>query len=145
MNQDEAMQWFLRWRGVRGEPCPQCKGAGRRSYSNGATWRGGVGTASIKWDVCDACWGSGSAEEKGADLRALEQDRDETIARRALEYINQSIGLNPDIKSLRPTYEAVIAAIEELGKPSRKRETAASFRIICNALARALRKGLGRE
>jgi len=61
----------LAWRGVR-SPCPKCTGAGRRGYPGGQTWRGGMGTTLVTWDVCDGCWGSGDADAPGVDLRAME-------------------------------------------------------------------------
>jgi hypothetical protein len=64
----------LAWRGVR-SPCPKCTGAGRRGYPGGQTWRGGMGTTLVTWDVCDGCWGSGDVDAPGVDLRAMEAQR----------------------------------------------------------------------
>jgi hypothetical protein len=66
-------------------PCPTCKGLGRRHYSNGATWRGGVGTCSIEPDVCDSCWGSGDSERPFEDRRKLEAAYEQRIREATLE------------------------------------------------------------
>lgn len=54
-------------------PCKACQGWGRRWYSHGSTWRGGVGTCSFEQDVCDICWGSGDAGKPFEDRRKLEE------------------------------------------------------------------------
>lgn len=59
------------YRGVKA-PCPRCCGWGRRCYASTATWRGGMGGAMTTDDVCDACWGTGDAHNRGADLREME-------------------------------------------------------------------------
>jgi hypothetical protein len=61
---------FLSWRGIE-KPCDECGGRGSKAYSNTATWRGGVGGQMVTEGVCSACWGSGDALRKGADLRKL--------------------------------------------------------------------------
>lgn len=46
-----------------------CLGRGRIWYGSTATWRGGMGGASMTEDVCDRCWGSGNRASPGKDLR----------------------------------------------------------------------------
>lgn len=57
-----ALPHFIEMRIDRDTPCPKCRGLGVRAYGTTATWRGGIGGAAITSDVCDACWGSGSAD-----------------------------------------------------------------------------------
>jgi len=52
-------------------PCKRCGGRGSRAYGNTSTWRGGIGGNMITGDVCDSCWGTGDAENKGPNLRVL--------------------------------------------------------------------------
>lgn len=75
----------LLWRGVDGDPCDRCNGAGVFSYGNTATWRGGAGGNMVTLDVCNACWGSGDQERKGCDLRRLRAELDEAQRRRGIE------------------------------------------------------------
>ena len=53
-------------------PCSKCRGLGVRAYSSTAIWRGGVGGQAITGGICDACWGSGTEERPGVDLRKHE-------------------------------------------------------------------------
>ncbi len=53
--------------------CPRCHGEGTRHYPSTAIWRGGQGCARSTRGTCDACWGTGSTEEAGLDLRELER------------------------------------------------------------------------
>ena len=53
-------------------PCPKCGGLGRRSYPNTTMWRGGAGGQMLSTGICDVCWGSGEAHQKGDDLRKME-------------------------------------------------------------------------
>lgn len=80
------MARFLAWRGVE-EPCPMCHGSGARLYSSTATWRGGLGGAALRTDVCDTCWGTGDAQRKGVDLRA---DRREVRAETVREIVEKA-------------------------------------------------------
>jgi hypothetical protein len=68
----EVGERFLHWRGVE-RPCGRCGGTGSRSYANSTGWRGGAGGQSITTDICDGCWGTGDADDKGVDLRKLER------------------------------------------------------------------------
>lgn len=52
--------------------CEKCGGLGLRLYSNTSTWRRCAGGQSFTTGVCDHCWGSGSQDEPGLDLRKHE-------------------------------------------------------------------------
>ncbi len=69
-------------RSLRGfdTPCERCHGAGCYSYSSTATWRGGMGGQAFTTDVCDACWGTGDAHQRGVDLRAKKAELTELRA-----------------------------------------------------------------
>lgn len=95
-------QLFLEWRGVQGATCERCDGAGRYMYSHGSTWRGGVGAAACRWDVCNACWGSGSTQYPGENLRALTRDAESWEAEQAMAYLSRITGI-----SLRGTADMV--------------------------------------
>lgn len=56
---------------INPDACPRCRGQGTYVYGNGATWSGGVGTASMRRDVCDVCWGSGDESSPGTNIRQL--------------------------------------------------------------------------
>jgi len=89
---EEAVRTLLRRRGVN-TPCPACEGPGTRWYSSGATWRGGMGTASFATDVCDVCWGTGDAQRHGVNLRELEAARDAWEDTEAVQYFARSLGI----------------------------------------------------
>ena len=92
MNYSEALKWIRHLRGVD-TPCGKCRGMGRRAYSSGSTWRGGMGTAAFTYDVCDECWGSGDADRHGANLRDLERKRREWEEEQCLSYLADRIGV----------------------------------------------------
>ena len=52
-------------------PCEPCHGLGVRAYGSTATWRGGAGGMAITSDVCDRCWGSGTADRPWPSHRHL--------------------------------------------------------------------------
>jgi hypothetical protein len=58
--------------------CKACHGWGMRTYGSTATWRGGVGGQAMTTDVCDRCWGSGSASKPWPSWR--DRDRYEFAA-----------------------------------------------------------------
>lgn len=96
--------------------CGVCGGWGRRLYGSTATWRGGVGGAAMTWDVCDVCWGSGTPQHPGENLREwrdrLRQAHTLGSARMFAESIGAQLGV------MRPTVEALS---KELRKMSRQR------------------------
>lgn len=68
---DEQYQSFLLQRGVE-IPCKRCSGLGVAVYGDSSTWRrGGCAGQVITSDICDLCWGTGDANRKGADLKAI--------------------------------------------------------------------------
>lgn len=85
---------FLRWRGVD-DPCLRCNGSGVRTYSSGATWRGGMGTTRTERDVCDVCWGTGDRYRTGVDLRRLRDEERKRVAEAALTAVVDSCGMQP--------------------------------------------------
>jgi len=52
-------------------PCKKCGGRGERAYGTTATWTGSAGGNMITGGVCDRCWGTGDAKNKGPNLRVL--------------------------------------------------------------------------
>lgn len=63
---------LLDWRGVDAATvCRRCGGSGRWTYSDTSTWARRGGGQSLTADVCDACWGTGDTERRGADLRRM--------------------------------------------------------------------------
>ena len=59
--QEEILQILLDWRGIH-TPCPECSGAGVKTYANTATYhRAAIAGQTLTNDVCDHCWGSGDA------------------------------------------------------------------------------------
>ncbi len=72
---DEQYKIFLRYRNIhkRDTICKKCNGSGVRLYANTSTWMGGMGGSMMTSDVCDGCWGSGKANEKGANLKILQR------------------------------------------------------------------------
>lgn len=84
---------FLKKRGVY-IPCPKCAGYGVRFYGSGATWRGGVGTASCERDICDECWGTGDFHRKGTDIRKLENALKSKEASDCANWLMNKTGIN---------------------------------------------------
>lgn len=107
-------QRILRMRGVE-TPCSACHGLGVRGYSNGSTWRGGMGCAAITHDVCDSCWGSGDAERPWLNLRNMEIEIDNR-ARRATEYKWRSLVGVGGMASVRENVEVIAAAVEKIAR-----------------------------
>lgn len=54
-----------------GVGCPECFGTGNKTYGSTATWRGGMGGASMTKGICDVCWGTGRTDVTGADQRKM--------------------------------------------------------------------------
>lgn len=68
---ERANQTLAERLGIR-DPCRQCGGLGRITYGSTATWSGGIGGQMMTEGVCDKCWGSGTTDRQGANLRELE-------------------------------------------------------------------------
>jgi hypothetical protein len=59
-NDTEWYRLFCQWRGIDyDDRCRECGGAGTLLYPSTTTWRGGIGGAALRRDVCNVCWGSG--------------------------------------------------------------------------------------
>lgn len=137
-DKDTAALWerMKRWRHVQDE-CLKCRGSGVIQYSSGATWRGGMGTASTQVDVCDTCWGTGDRYRTGCDLRRLRDEEATRVAERAVTLVAESTGATFAI--CRPH---VIALIGHLDKLVDKRGTEWTFQSFVNALANVLRRAV---
>ena len=114
---DEQRSLFYRWRGVD-TPCQRCHGRGCYAYSHSATWRGGMGTTSSEWDVCDLCWGTGDAHRKGEDLRKWRAEFNATVAQEAARYLSLSVG---GIAAARPAIEAIADELDRLARGRKDR------------------------
>jgi hypothetical protein len=90
---DDAIAHVIRLRGVQ-DPCAKCHGLGVYAYASGATWRGGMGTASIEYDVCSVCWGSGDKYRRGVDLRAITAERQAWDERQVIGYLSRRLGVD---------------------------------------------------
>ncbi len=55
-----------------GDECRKCDGFGLMIYSTTATWHAGIGGARLTLDVCQLCWGSGSASQPWPSWRDRE-------------------------------------------------------------------------
>ncbi len=128
---------FLSWRGVD-DPCLRCAGSGIVIYSSGATWRGGMGAASMQRDVCDTCWGTGDRYRTGCDLRRLRDEERKRVAEAALTLIADTCGLT--FKTCRAEAHAIA---EHLQKLVDKRGTHFQLQAFANALANILRRAIG--
>lgn len=113
---DDLRQRFLDWRRVE-EPCAVCDGSGVRSYASTATWRGGMGGASITADVCDACWGSGDRDRHGADLRKLRDASERATEAAALAWLTRQSGATFSV-----THAALNEAIRAIEGLERRRK-----------------------
>ena len=105
-----------RWKQINVE-CPKCGGAGGRWYSSGATWRGGMGTASCEWDVCDQCWGSGDTTKPWTDIRKIEAEESERIKQGVADWSARRMGA--DLSGMAP---AIAELADELVKLSKSRK-----------------------
>jgi len=56
---------------LSGVACKRCRGKGSQTYGSTATWMGGVGGQAFTEGVCDECWGTGRADRKGPNLKAI--------------------------------------------------------------------------
>lgn len=108
MDRDEARKLAQEIRGVR-YPCEHCRGMGARLYSSTATWRGGMGGASMTYDACDTCWGSGDSTRPWTNVRDLERKRRSWEAEECAKWLAERAGLT--LGMFRPALLLVIAAI----------------------------------
>lgn len=133
---------FLRWRNIE-TACEKCGGKGGRTYASTSTWRGGMGGASLTWDVCDECWGSGDAEDHWLDLRRLRNEQDARVAKEAGELLGRRIGAG--LRTMLPAIEALCLVLDKEAK-RRKPPMGTDFwdhyqwQHVCNGLAGVLRE-----
>lgn len=132
---DEVLKRMHQMRGVR-NPCPQCQGMGVVCYGSGATWRGGMGTASFEWAECDVCWGSGDEHRRGMDLRKLEATFDERVKQGAADLLRMRTGLF--LSSLQAGGLEVADELEKFERQRRARPH--GFHTVASCLAKVLRE-----
>lgn len=88
------LESVLHYRRVRPEDaCERCNGMGAHWYSSGATWRGGMGTASCEWDVCAECWGSGDRNKSWTNLRKVDEVIERLRAATSARWFAEKAGL----------------------------------------------------
>lgn len=136
---DVPFEYILELRGVE-HPCTACRGLGCRWYSSGATWRGGMGTATPACDVCDACWGTGDVSCHGVDLREMRDNEEERIATRAAEVLARAVGAS--MANCRPAISCIINALTKLSN-KRGAPEAPWLPELSQALANTLRRAIG--
>lgn len=116
--------------------CSKCLGRGGYTYPSTATWRGGLGGASMTYDVCDKCWGSGDWTRPWTDLRKLKAEEDERVIQRAAGLFANRLAI--ELKILRPAFHALC---RDLDKYERKRKDEPyGVKMIARALANLLRE-----
>lgn len=131
---------FLRWRGIdtHERVCAMCDGSGIRGYSNTSTWRGGVGGQMFTNDVCNGCWGTGTCDRTGVDLRAQQHSEGHRIAKAAMELLCRRAMV--DYPSVRDAARAVADELDKLANGRKPRPQ--SFHECCRAIANTLRMGV---
>lgn len=143
MNDDDLRDRFLVWRGVD-DPCLKCDAAGKISYGNTATWRGGIGGATITQDICDACWGSGDRFRTGMDLRKLRSEEARRTAEAAVDLLARSVGAG--WKTTHAEIGQIIETLEKLSdKRGRGKPMYPYLPALTQALANVLRRALNME
>ena len=114
--------------------CLKCHGLGVIAYASTSTWCGGMGGASITKDVCDACWGSGDAEQPWTDLRRLRSEESARVAAAAASLFADRCGVA--FRSVRPGLQELAGEIARLGRGRKAR--AEGFGVACLCLAKLL-------
>ncbi len=122
----------------REDPCPRCNGQGSIYYSSTATWRGGMGGASMTHDVCDICWGSGEQHDPWTDLRKLRDEETTRVNRASKELFASSMG-----QGLTVLQPALLALADVMDREARRRKppVAYGWDKVCVLLAKWLRRG----
>lgn len=138
VDNEEFRKWMLRHRHVQ-DPCSNCRGFGTRPYASGATWRGGMGTASITWDVCDTCWGSGDTSRPWVNLRKLEDEEQKRVFQRAAGLFSERCGISFQV--MRPGLLELCSELDKFSRQRRKRPQGFDTAVRC--LAGLLRDLLG--
>lgn len=134
MTDDEIRERFLRWRDIE-DPCVKCQGSGRVWYGSTATWRGGVGGASMTSDVCDECWGSGDKFRHGVNLRQLRDREEQRVAEAAVDRLCHAAGA-----SIRTCYGDIVKIVEVIETFANKRNTHFMTATLAQSLANVLRE-----
>lgn len=134
MTENELRERCLQWRHVR-TPCARCEGSGVLGYANGATWRGGAGGASITYDVCNLCWGSGDSTRPFENRKAREKSIRDEVQRRAADLLAKSMGSG--LSTLRPGLLMLAGELERLGRGRKPRPL--GYYASCTRLAALLR------
>lgn len=93
-----------------------------------------MGTASMAWDVCDVCWGTGDEHRMGEDLRKQRDEFRATVALEAGKHLSLAVG---GIGETRPALEAIADELDRLagGRKDRPRH----FYTLVNYLAHKVR------
>lgn len=140
-NIETTIRTVLRHRGVE-TPCPACKGLGARMYSSGATWRGGMGVASMTYDVCDTCWGSGDKHRHGVNIRELEAKRADWEKEQCQRWLCSHLGLGLMGKELDVLLREFAAFAAKQGNRRKLPDGVSEFwwRHACEAFASLLLK-----
>lgn len=133
MNNEE----WLRRRDVE-TPCSRCRGLGCVWYASTATWRGGLGGASMTQGVCDHCWGSGDEHRHWTDLRKLRAEEDHRVAKRAAELLENRLGVG--LRILEPALRELCAELDKFERQRRPRPY--GFDTVSNCLAKVIREML---
>ncbi len=106
-------------------------------YSSGATYHGGAGTASLAYDICDKCWGSGDEGEPFDNLRERNERWKQKVAAAGIESITKSLG-----HCVEPFHlEHIAEGIAALGRKRKLPDGASPFwwSMYCNMFAAHLR------
>ncbi len=135
INSDEALKWMLHRKGIE-TPCERCHGFGSYTYASTATWRGGMGGASMTKDVCNKCWGSGDEHESWTDLRKLQKEEDVRVALAAGELLASRCGVW--LRSLLPGIDELCLELDKFERQRRPRPN--GFDTVSRCLAKVLRE-----
>ena len=96
-------RWALSWRALEEDDvCQECGGPGRKAYGDTSTWRRRGGGQTITIDVCDGCWGSGSASRPWPSWRkrTLEVQTRAELARTRAQIEMKCIGYEAQNKRI---------------------------------------------
>jgi hypothetical protein len=67
---EDFLALALEWRNIDlDDACQTCGGAGICTYGDTSTWHHGIGGQMLTVDVCEKCWGSGSAKKSWPSWR----------------------------------------------------------------------------
>jgi hypothetical protein len=116
LSEKEVMEWVCRRKGIN-SPCQKCKGFGTYAYGHSSTFRGGMGMGSRSNDVCDECWGSGSAHHKGANIKELERKHDDWKDEQCAKWFAEKAGIQ--FKFMKPLWGHFL---EQLDKEAKRRK-----------------------